>query len=358
MEHLDKDRVYVEMINRLSNLVGLLSIALIAAILIIIFGPPGFLRINQQSNSSNSDAVASNNAMKSNQIQFDKNKIWMAADIESIPESESKAMIEYGRDLIANTAKYLGPNGSVAQISNGMNCQNCHLEAGTKPFGNNYSAVASTYPKFRERSGSIETIFKRVNDCIERSLNGKALDTLSKEMQAIKAYIEWLGVDVPKGEKPKGSGIVELPFLKRAADPVKGKIAYQQHCTSCHTDTGAGKLNSDGITYQYPPLWGAKSYNTGAGLFRLSRFAGYIKQNMPFGASYQNIILTDEEAWDLAAYVNSQDRPQKDLKMDWPKIAGKPIDHPFGPYADTFSEQQHKYGPFEAIAAAKKQAKK
>lgn len=39
MEQSDKDKVYIEMINRLSNLVGLLSIALIAAILIIILDP-------------------------------------------------------------------------------------------------------------------------------------------------------------------------------------------------------------------------------------------------------------------------------------------------------------------------------
>jgi thiosulfate dehydrogenase len=239
-----------------------------------------------------------------------------------------------------------------------MNCQNCHLDAGSKPWGNNYSAVASTYPKFRERSGSLEGIYKRVNDCFERSLNGKAIDTLGKEMQAIKAYIVWLGKDVKKGEKPKGAGITELAYMDRAADPEKGKKIYIEKCQTCHMENGEGKWNENKLSYQYPPLWGDHSYNSGAGLFRLSRFAGYVKSNMPFGANYQEPQLTDEEAWDIAAFVNSQPRPSKDLSKDWPKMSSKPVDHPFGPYADNFSEQQHKYGPYTPIADLKKKQKK
>ena len=70
---------------------------------------------------------------------------------------------------------------------------------------------------------------------------------------------------------------------------------------------------------------------------------------MPLGANYDKPQLSDEEAWDLAAYVNSMPRPAKDLSKDWPDIAGKPFDHPFGPYADPFTEEQHKYGPYKPI---------
>jgi thiosulfate dehydrogenase len=281
-----------------------------------------------------------------------------APDSALMQKEKNAEEIIYGRELVSGTSLYLGPKGKVAHISNGMNCQNCHLNAGAKPFGNNYMAVASTYPKFRERSGSVETIYKRVNDCIERSLNGRGLDTASKEMRAIAAYIKWLGKNVPKGEKPKGSGIADLAFPERAADPEKGKAIYTLKCQSCHAVDGQGKMNADGLAYQYPPLWGDHSYNTGAGLYRLSRFAGYVKYNMPQGAAFNNIQLTDEESWDVAAYVNSQPRPKKDLSGDWPKIAGKPVDHPFGPYADAFTEAQHKYGPFGPIADAKKKAAK
>lgn len=256
----------------------------------------------------------------------------------------------YGYNLISNTSYYLGPKGIVKPISNGMNCQNCHLSAGTIPYGNNYSAVVSTYPKFRDRSGSIETISKRVNDCIERSLNGVALDTNSKEMKAILAYMHWVGDEIPKGKKPKGSGILELAYLKRPANPENGNKIYQSKCASCHGNNGEGKLNDEGYGYVYPPVWGKNSYNTGAGLYRLSRFAGYVKANMPYGiASYTKPQLSDDEAWDVAAYVNSQPRPQKTFIQDWPDISKKPIDHPFGPYSDNFSESQHKYGPFGVI---------
>src|SRR5258705_331956 len=128
---------------------------------------------------------------------------WAAPDTLSIPDTYEGNLILYGRELIKHTSVYLGPKGKVAHISNGMNCQNCHLEAGTKFFGNNYSAVASTYPKLRERSGTIESIEKRVNDCIERSLNGKAIANDSKEMSAFVSYIKWVGKDVEQNISPK-----------------------------------------------------------------------------------------------------------------------------------------------------------
>lgn len=272
---------------------------------------------------------------------------------------EERKLIAYGEELIAHTSTYLGPRGSVAQISNGMNCQNCHLNAGKKNWGNNYSAVYSTYPKFRERSGGIESIYKRVSDCFERSLNGSAPDSNSREYRAIFAYIKWIGKNVKKGEKPTGSGIEKLPFLERATDPAKGKQVYIAQCQSCHGANGEGLLNLNKTGYEYPPLWGENSYNDGAGLFRISNFAGYVKNNMPFNlASHSNPKLTNEEAWDVAAFVNSQNRPSKDKSKDWPDISKKPFDHPFGPYTDGFTEFEHKYGPYEPIISRKTVNKK
>ncbi len=297
---------------------------------------------------------------KSSEVVFklESPDYWVAPSLytDHITTGEKRKMIIYGEDLIANTSKYLGPQGIVKQISNGMNCQNCHLDAGKRQWGNNYGAVASTYPRFRERSGTIENIHKRVNDCIQRSLNGKPLDTSEYEMRSIVAYIQWLGQNVKKGVKPKGAGIVELAYLDRAASPAKGKVVYNQQCQSCHAPNGEGVKTMNAKSYTYPPLWGENSYNTGAGLFRLSRLAGYVKDNMPFNqSSHQAPLLTDEEAWDVAAYVNSQPRPAGDIKNDWPNIAAKPIDHPFGAYTDGFTEEQHKYGPFKPIVAKRKE---
>lgn len=281
--------------------------------------------------------------------------VWTPPDTSLIPDGEDGKLIRYGRNLIAHTSEYLGPKGKVKPISNGMNCQNCHLDAGTKPFGNNYSAVASTYPKVRARSGKMESIEKRVNDCFERSLNGEAIDSASHEMRAIVSYMQWLGKDVEKGKTPKGAGLVELPFIERQANTEKGKEVYEQKCMVCHGKKGNGVLHPNGTYYTYPPLWGASSYNIGAGLYRLSRFARYIKANMPLGSTYEAPQLTDEEAWDVAAYVNSMERPSWDLSKDWPDISKKPFDHPFGPYADDFKERQHKLGPFKPIQEKQKQ---
>ena len=278
--------------------------------------------------------------------------MWQAPDWSLVEEEPNADEIRYGRELIANTSEYLGPNGKVRKISNGLNCQNCHLQAGTVPLGNNYSAAKSTYPKVRGRSGRSEDLPLRINGCFQRSLNGEVLENDSKEMKAMVAYMNWLGKDVESGEKPKGVGLYEVPLLERAADPVKGKTIYENQCVACHMEDGQGLIKADGSGYTYPPLWGAHSYNQGAGLFRISRFAGYVRANMPFGATYEKPILTDEEAWDVAAYVNSLDRPKGNFPNDWPDISKKPMDHPFGPYSDEFSEKQHKFGPFKPILAA------
>lgn len=250
-------------------------------------------------------------------------KEWQAPDINDVPASEEGNLIRYGKELIANTAQFLGPKGTVASISNGMNCQNCHIDAGLKPYGNCFSAVASMYPTFRARSGIVESIEFRINDCLKRSLNGKPIDSLSKEMRAMVAFLKWVGKDVKKGTKPKGAGTEELPFMQRAADSSKGKVVFMAKCQSCHGKNGEGVTQPDSSGYVYPPLWGPHSYNIGAGLYRLTRFAGYVKYTMPLGASYQNPQLTDEEAWDVAAFVNSQPRPKKSFHRIGPSCLQK-----------------------------------
>lgn len=268
--------------------------------------------------------------------------------------TDSGNLVWYGHELIANTSYYLGPEGIVAPISNGMNCQNCHLEGGTVPFGNNFGKVYATYPKFRARNNGVQTIYDRINDCLERSLNGKTMDSSAHEMQAIYAYIKWLGEDIPKGAAKGGTSLMKLTYLDRAADTIAGKQVYLNNCQTCHGANGKGQLNGTGTGYVYPPVWGEHSYNDGAGLYRISSFASFVKNNMPFGADYHNTKLTDEQAWDVAAFVNSRPRPHKDQTADWHDIAQKPIDFPYGPYADGFTEEQHKFGPFQPIKDAQK----
>lgn len=321
----------------------------IAALLLVAASAVLFLQTQNQSEAQRERMLAQFKP------EYDPNSLWQAPDPEGMEWADEAELIRYGRDLVVHTQDYFGPLGLIRPASiNGLNCQNCHLDAGSKPWGNNYAAVQSMYPQFRERSGSEETIAKRVNDCFERSLNGQPLDTTGREMLAIKAYIAWLGQSVPAKVKPKGSGLWAPEFLDRPADPARGQAVYVAKCKSCHGPDGQG-LPMPESARDYPPLWGERSYAESAGLFRLSRFAGYVKANMPLGATWDNPQLTDEEAWDVAAFVNSQPRPKhRFLDTDFPKVAGKPFDHPFGPYSDTFPEIQHKYGPFQPILAAKK----
>src|SRR5205085_5135808 len=126
-------------------------------------------------------------------------------------------------------------------------------------------------------------------------------------------------------------------WLNRAASPEKGRIVYTNYCVKCHGSNGEGLLSKDAAGFVYPPLWGTQTFNVSAGMYRISLLAGFIKNNMPFGINWKKPVLTNEEAWDVAAFINSQPRPKKFFSYDWKNVSKKPIDYPFGPYADTLS---------------------
>src|SRR5689334_2274873 len=240
---------------------------------------------------------------------FTPNPVWVAPDIATVSQDEQGKLILYGHTLMIHTSKYFGPGGSVSKNTNGLNCQNCHLDAGTRPYGNNLAIAASKYPKFLPRAGRVVSLAEKVNECFSRSLNGTAIDTSSKEMQAYVAYIKWLGRDVKKGSKLAGiDGIDAPPFIYRAADPERGRLVYDQYCVRCHGPEGKGQMAIDVLKdetkqqggtataedlYYYPPLWGSQSYNGVATLYRVSKLAGFVKNNMPYPASYLNPVLTD-----------------------------------------------------------------
>jgi len=80
---------------------------------------------------------------------------------------------------------------------------------------------------------------------------------------------------------------------------------------------------------------------------RLLFAASFIKTNMPQGTQYGQPQVTDDEAYDVAAFVLSQARPVKThLERDFPGRWNKPVDSAFPPYVDGVSADQHKYGPF------------
>jgi thiosulfate dehydrogenase len=279
---------------------------------------------------------------------------WPAPDTSQIPDDEFGKMVRYGRSLVINTAYYIGPEGKVSHnLGNKMNCTNCHLDGGTKPFAFNYLSSHARYPQYRARENRILSLSDRVNNCIERPHNGKPLKLDSREMTAFICYIKWLGQNVPVNQHVPGDSQVQLALMDRAADPLKGEVIYKNECKSCHGENGEGKMLTNGLTYEYPPLWGLQSYQPGSSMHRVHKAAGFIYANMPNkNTTIQNPKLTVEQAFDVAAFINDDRihlRPDKKGIVDYANSLTKPIDYPVGPFVDPFPEHQHKFGPWKPI---------
>lgn len=185
-------------------------------------------------------------------------------------------------------------------------------------------------------------------------MNGKKLDKETREMKAMVAYMDWLGEGMPKDimDDYKGYTTIEIP--NESVGLEYGKEIYNKEYMVYHQEDGHGVKKADfSLGYEFPPLWGDNSYNDGAGMHRVLTAAGFIKANMPFEeASRDNPKLSDKEAYHVARYINSKPRLAKSNKEnDFPDVKLKPVSTPYGPWADDFSPEQHKFGPFPPIIA-------
>ena len=258
------------------------------------------------------------------------------------PEGE---IARYGEHLIKRTYDYFY-DGEV-KIGNKLACSSCHLNGGTKAFAAPYVGLTNVFPTYIARENKIESLEERINGCFERSMNGRAIPENSKEMRAIVTYIKNISVNTVNKGRLAGQGFIKMDIPNRAANLKHGQLVFENKCTSCHGKDGQGLPQVAGKGYQYPPLWGKDSYNDGAGMARLLTATRFIKANMPLGATYDAPQLKDDEAYDVAAYINSFDRPQKSNKqLDYPNLNRKPKDSPYPPYADNISIEQHKRGPY------------
>ncbi len=299
---------------------------------------------------------------KSDPKKFIKNKVsevipeWSPRDLEvAISEGFGDSEVEYGYHLITNSPNMMGPGAEDPKMryaGNNLACANCHLESGTKPGSASWVGITERFPQFSKRSNKESTLKDRVNGCMERSMNGQKLPDDSREMKAILAYMNWLSDDVPEERKGEFKGFPAIEIPDFPVNLETGAALYQVQCVSCHGQEGQGvKKTGAGKGYLYPPLWGEDSYNDGAGMHRVITAANFIKGNMPFGeATRDNPKLTDEEAYHLAGYINSFGRPEKKNKAnDFPDRKLKSVSTPYGPWADDFPAEQHKYGPFKPI---------
>ncbi len=232
---------------------------------------------------------------------------------ETIYGDQRGEQIRLGYEIVVNTQEY-----AALYVGNSLNCTNCHLDAGLDPNAASYVGLGRVYPEYQARAGRVVTLADRVNDCFERNLRGKPLPLDSHKLRAVVAYIEWLSEGIPQGSRIQWRGIPKIQSV-RAPDSEHGKKVFGARCAFCHGADGQG-------TFAAPPLWGPKSYTIAADMARTSVAASFIKANMPRTRGW---ALSDDEAYDVAAYINSQPRADFSGKSnDWPK-GEKPGDAPY-----------------------------
>jgi thiosulfate dehydrogenase len=222
--------------------------------------------------------------------------------------------IRWGFQLFTQTSQ------EAPQFSkNKLLCNNCHLNAGQKEKAMPLVGVAAVFPEYNKREGRLFSLEDRIIGCFTRSQNGtegmheSLPSTNSKEVLALSAYITWLSNGIPVGKNPawRGHNVIAsnklIPVDK--LDPKTGETLFKEKCSSCHGEDGQGVEIGD---KKAGPLWGPDSWNDGAGAARVYTLAGMIRYTMPY---LDPGSLTDAEAQQIAAFINSQQRPEFPFKQ-------------------------------------------
>lgn len=254
-----------------------------------------------------------------------------------IPKNEYGETVLLGKALFVNTQQY-----AKSYVGNAMNCSNCHLDNGRKANSAPLWAAYVLYPAYRKKTGKVDTIQTRIQGCFLYSMNGRAPALDSKEMTALVTYHYWMAKGAPTGVKLPGQGFIKVATPAQTPDLARGEAVYKNNCAICHGANGEGiKANGQ---YAFPPLWGKESFNWGAGMHRIDTAAGFIKANMPYGLGG---TLSDQEAWDVALFMNSHERPQD------PRFKGG-----LAATRDTYHDENCLYGrnPEELAASLEKGA--
>lgn len=219
---------------------------------------------------------------------------------DSIPNDEFGAMVRKGEQIFVNTQQH-----GRKYVGNSLNCVNCHLDAGRKANASPLWAAYVAYPAYRSKNKHVNTFAERLQGCFKFSMNGKAPPAGDEVLVALETYAYWLSTGAPVRQSVAGRGYPNLPKPAQSPDYARGQKLYAQSCALCHGANGEGQM-SGGKT-AFPPLWGPKSFNWGAGMHDVKNAAAFIKANMPLGLGG---TLSDQDAWDLAMFMDSHERPQ------------------------------------------------
>jgi thiosulfate dehydrogenase len=214
----------------------------------------------------------------------------------SEPAGELGDAIRLGENVFRHTGRYAG-----AYVGNQLNCGNCHLASGRQADSGPLWAAYVLYPQYRAKNRQVVSYEQRLQDCFRYSMNGQPPPAGDPVLLGLEAYSAWLASGAPVGATLQGQGYPRLARPAQAPDYARGQQLYAAGCALCHGADGAGK---PGV---FPALWGSGSYNWGAGMAGLDLAAGFIQANMPLGRGGS---LDGQQAWDLAQYLDSQERAQ------------------------------------------------
>jgi thiosulfate dehydrogenase len=227
--------------------------------------------------------------------------------LDTLPLSEE---IRRGFRIFTNT-----PREAPRLAPGGMSCSSCHMNGGQRERSLPLVGVAGMFPEYNRRSGRLFSLGDRITDCFLRSENatGESLSRedlptpTSRDVLAVSAYLTWLSRGSEVGKNPwwRGQNAIAAAALIPIGklDPRKGEAIYGERCVSCHGPDGQGVAIGD---KKAGPLWGLGSWNDGAGAARVYTLAGMIRYSMPY---LDPGNMTDEDAQQLAAFINSKPRP-------------------------------------------------
>ena len=229
---------------------------------------------------------------------------------DALPDGPFGEAVSRGQAIFKNTN--IHPESS-KYVGNDQACANCHIDAGRLARSAPLWASWIAYPAYRSKNKKVNTYIERIQGCFTYSMNAQASSAGgppaadSETIVSLVAYSFWLAKGAPTGDSAMpGRGYPRLEETEHGFDPERGAAVYAAKCALCHGGDGAGVTYSDGRTL-FPPLWGAESYNWGAGMHKIDTAAAFVKHNMPLGMGDS---LTDQDAWDVAAFMNSHERPQ------------------------------------------------
>lgn len=219
----------------------------------------------------------------------------------AIPDTPFGAMVRQGERIFEHTGKYAGK-----YVGDDLNCSSCHLDAGRLAGSAPMWAAWVRYPRYRSKNGKVNTFAERLQECFRFSMNGKNVPSVdSNIIKALEVYSYWLATGAPTGRNLPGYGFPKLDAPPQSPTYANGERVYADKCAACHGPDGQGQVA--GGVQVFPPLWGPRSFNWGAGMSSVETAAAFIKANMPFS---RGGTLTDQQAWDVAYFLDAHERPQ------------------------------------------------